>query len=155
MSPPTKFSHQAERGLPSYRKGRSTTFLSDTNNTGGEGAHTKIGSNVPNYRTSGFAQAQAFFLCPVQRRLKITRLRYHREQQVIAEYLVGRAADADPTLPSDAALAALQEAKKKPAKYKLAEVLATLVFNPDQANSWSAVRSLRSIAATVVGFDPI
>ncbi len=49
----------------------------------------------------------------------------------------------------------MQEAKKKPAKYKLAEVLANLVFNPDQANSWSAVRSLRSIAATVVGFDPM
>lgn len=73
---------------------------------------------------------------------------------MIADYLVGRGADADPTLPSDTALAALQEAKKKPGKYKLAEVLANLVFNPDQANSWNAVRSLRSIAATVVSFDP-
>lgn len=47
-------------------------------------------------------------------------------------------------------MAALQEAKKKPAKYKLAETLARLVLNPDQGNSWNAVRSLRSIAATVV-----
>lgn len=71
---------------------------------------------------------------------------------MLVEYLVGRDAGADPTTPSDTALAALQEAKKKPAKYKLAEVLANLVLNPDQTNSWNAVRSLRSIAATVVSF---
>lgn len=71
---------------------------------------------------------------------------------MLVEYLVGRDAGADPTLPSDTALATLQEAKKKPAKYKLAEVLATLVLNPDHTNSWNAVRSLRSIAATVVSF---
>lgn len=69
---------------------------------------------------------------------------------MIVDYLVGRDASADPTLPSETAMAALQEAKKKPAKYKLAEVLAGLVLNPDQGNSWNAVRSLRSIAATVV-----
>lgn len=74
----------------------------------------------------------------------------YRDEQVIVDYLVGRALGANPTLPSDTALAALQEAKKNPAKYKLAEVLASLVLNPDQANSWNAVRSLRSIAATVV-----
>lgn len=51
---------------------------------------------------------------------------------------------------TDSAMAALQEAKKKPAKYKLADVLTSLVLNPDQQNSWNAVRSLRSIAAAVV-----
>ena len=74
---------------------------------------------------------------------------------MLVEYLVGRDAGADPTLASDTALAALQEAKKKPAKYKLAETLATLVLNPDQTNSWNAVRSLRSIAATLVSFTAV
>lgn len=71
---------------------------------------------------------------------------------MLVEYLVGRDAGEDPSVPSDTALAALQEAKKKPAKYKLAEVLANLVLHPDKTNSWNAVRSLRSIAATVVSF---
>lgn len=69
---------------------------------------------------------------------------------MIVDYLVGRDAGADPALPTDSALAALQEAKKKPAKYKLAEVLANLVLSPDRGNSWNAVRSLRSLAAAVV-----
>lgn len=53
-------------------------------------------------------------------------------------------------MPSENTLAAMQEAKKKPAKYKLAEVLGNLVLNPDRRNSWNAVRSLRSMAAVVV-----
>ncbi|CBJ28383.1 conserved unknown protein [Ectocarpus siliculosus] len=69
--------------------------------------------------------------------------------QVIVDYLVGRDPGGDPTVVTDSAMAALQEAKKKPAKYKLAEVLTNLVLNPDQQNSWNAVRSLRSIAAAV------
>lgn len=69
---------------------------------------------------------------------------------MIVDYLVGRDPGADPTAVTDSAMAALQEAKKKPAKYKLAEVLTNLVLNPDQQNSWDAVRSLRSIAAAVV-----
>ncbi|CAM9570405.1 unnamed protein product [Ectocarpus sp. 4 AP-2014] len=69
--------------------------------------------------------------------------------QVIVDYLVGRDPGRDPTMVTDSAMAALQEAKKKPAKYKLAEVLTNLVLDPDQQNSWNAVRSLRSIAAAV------
>lgn len=68
---------------------------------------------------------------------------------MLVDYLVGPDA-ADPTKASDTTMAAMQEAKKKPAKYKLAEVLGNLVLNPDAANSWNAVRSLRSMAATVV-----
>lgn len=44
----------------------------------------------------------------------------------------------------------MEEATKKPSKYKLAEVMGNLVLNPDRENSWNAVRSLRSMAATVV-----
>lgn len=75
-------------------------------------------------------------------------------RQVIVDYFVGPDA-ADPTKPSDATLAAMQEAKKKPAKYKLAEVLGNLVLNLDVRNSWNAVRSLRSMAATVVSVSAV
>lgn len=68
---------------------------------------------------------------------------------MLVDYLVGPDA-ADATKASDATMAAMQEAKKKPTKYKLAEVLGNLVLNPDGENSWNAVRSLRSMAATVV-----
>ena len=67
---------------------------------------------------------------------------------MIVDYLVGPDA-ADPTKASEGTLAAMQEAKKKPAKYKMAEVLGNLVLNPDEGNSWNAVRCLRSMAATV------
>ena len=70
-------------------------------------------------------------------------------RQVIVDYFVGPDG-ADPTRANDTTMAAMQEAKKKPAKYKLAEVLGNLVLNPDGGNSWNAVRSLRSMAATVV-----
>ena len=47
-------------------------------------------------------------------------------------------------------LNAMEQAKKKPAKYRIAEVMGNLVLNSDRGNSWNAVRSLRSMAATVV-----
>lgn len=53
-------------------------------------------------------------------------------------------------VPSNNTLKAMEEAKKKPQKYKMAEMMGNLVLNPDQGNSWNAVRSLRSMAAIVV-----
>lgn len=76
-------------------------------------------------------------------------LEYLRPRQVVADYLVGRDLG-DPAVANGNTLAAMQEAKKKPTKYKLAEVLGNLVVSPDRGNSWNAVRSLRSMAATVV-----
>lgn len=73
----------------------------------------------------------------------------NNRRQVIVEYLIG-GDNGDPTSARDTTLAAIQEAKKKPAKFKLAEVLGNLVLNPDPTNSWNAVRSLRSMAAVVV-----
>lgn len=67
------------------------------------------------------------------------------------DYLVGRDGK-DVAVVSTNTLKAMEEAKKKPAKYKLAEMMGNLVLNPDRGNSWNAVRSLRSMAATVVSY---
>lgn len=74
--------------------------------------------------------------------------------QVIVDFLVGRGGG-DPTLASETTLVAMQEAKKKPSKFKLAETLGNLVLSSDHENSWNAVRSLRSMAATWVSGDQI
>lgn len=69
--------------------------------------------------------------------------------QVIVDYFIGREGN-DVAVASANTLKAMEQAKKKPAKYRIAEVIGNLVLNPDRGNSWNAVRSLRSMAATVV-----
>lgn len=60
--------------------------------------------------------------------------------------------DGNPNVASENTLKAMEEAKKSPTKYKMAEVLGKFALNSDQRNSWNAVRSLRSMAAVVVSF---
>ncbi|CAM9545189.1 unnamed protein product, partial [Discosporangium mesarthrocarpum] len=71
--------------------------------------------------------------------------------KVIADYIVQGGEDRDPSVATDTALSLLKEARKKPGKFKVAEVIGNLVVSQDLNNAWHAVRAMRCLAAAIAG----